>query len=188
MTSTYESDTIALRFIVANKISVGKTTLINYVTKDDLFSDDTCISTVGVDFKMTCEMMDNVKVKMMIWKEPIFRGGRFFLESFRHKDGALLVFDVTNRESFKQTEYMLDSITDYKKYPIPFILVGNKADFQDDDPERVISKEEGEHLADRFGIPYIETSAKTGFNVRQAFLKLAAMAKMEKERQREEKH
>ena len=85
-------------------------------------------------------------------------------------EGFLLVFAINDKFSFDILKNRRERIlkTKHKDYG-PMILVGNK---QDLDNERNVSYEEAKQLADSWGIEYIETSAKTNYNCKEAFEKL----------------
>ena len=90
---------------------------------------------------------------------------------YRNSVAGLLVFDVTNRASFDHVKDWHDEVCErVVPHRVMFTLLGHKSDCGVDDPsERVISREEAEKLASRMGMPYVEASAKTGNNVREAF-------------------
>ncbi|CAF0838483.1 unnamed protein product [Brachionus calyciflorus] len=86
----------------------------------------------------------------------------------KHGDGFLLVFDVTNRETFESIKNHRENVLRVKAddQNLPIILIGNKSDLKQN---RLISYEEANRRAEEWGIPYIETSAKTRENVDRAF-------------------
>ena len=84
-------------------------------------------------------------------------------------EAGILVFDVTRRDTFENIEnWYYEFIKASDK--ISLILVGNKIDLKDD---RLVSYEEGEELAAKLKLSYIETSALTGENINDAFRMLA---------------
>src|SRR6201996_4940253 len=88
----------------------------------------------------------------------------------RTGEGFLLVYSITSRQSFEEIMTFQQQILRVKdKDYFPIILVGNKCDLEG---ERVVSKEEGAHLARQFGCKFIETSAKSRINVDNAFYDL----------------
>lgn len=90
---------------------------------------------------------------------------------FRNSAGSLLVFDVTNRESFDHIKKWHSEVREHvQPHTILFVLVGQKSDL---DGERAVSREEAEQLAEELGAPYVEVSAKTGLNVGDTFQLLA---------------
>ncbi|RNA23262.1 ras-related Ral-a [Brachionus plicatilis] len=86
----------------------------------------------------------------------------------KHGDGFLLVFDLTNRETFESIRNHRENVLRVKADDanLPIILIGNKSDLRQN---RLISFEEANSLATQWNIPYIETSAKTRENVDRAF-------------------
>ena len=92
-------------------------------------------------------------------------------------EGFLLVFALNDKESFSLLRSKRERILKGKHgQPTPMILVGNKKDLR----ERQVKSEEAKQLADLWGIEYIETSAKTDFNCKEAFEKLATKIVMSK--------
>ncbi len=85
-------------------------------------------------------------------------------------EAGILVYDVTNRASFESIDKNWFSEVKKASPKIVLILVGNKKDLES---ERVVAHEEGEALAQRLALTYIETSAKTGENIIDAFKMLA---------------
>lgn len=89
---------------------------------------------------------------------------------YRGADGIVVLFDVTNQESFRHLEGWLSEVNRYASPDnTKRILVGNKVDKSS---ERVISLESAKVFADKYGMKYIEASAKVGTNVDQAFNEL----------------
>ncbi|KAH3670768.1 hypothetical protein OGAPHI_001284 [Ogataea philodendri] len=87
-------------------------------------------------------------------------------------EGFLLVFSLTDRKTFEEISTFYNQIMRVKSEQVPYaplILLGNKADLVD---ERQVSKDEAINLATKMGCAYIETSAKSGLNVTEAFYNL----------------
>ena len=80
--------------------------------------------------------------------------------------GALLVYDITRKETFVHVTKWLEEVRDNSSKTIAIILVGNKNDLED---QREVSYEEGEALAKENGLMFLETSAKTSCNIIEAF-------------------
>ncbi|KJH48729.1 Ras family protein [Dictyocaulus viviparus] len=89
---------------------------------------------------------------------------------YREADALLLVFDVSNRVSFENVRSWLTQVREYGKETVAVTLVGNKCDLGS---ARTVKSDEAKQLATSYNIPYIETSAKTGHNVNQAFTDVA---------------
>ncbi|XP_068242546.1 LOW QUALITY PROTEIN: ras-related protein Ral-a-like [Palaemon carinicauda] len=89
---------------------------------------------------------------------------------FRSGEGFLCVFSITEDDSFQATQEFREQILRVKNDEhIPFLLVGNKADLTD---RRKVSEDEGKNRAAQWGVPYVETSAKTRANVDKVFYDL----------------
>ncbi|XP_018617452.1 ras-related protein Rab-37 isoform X4 [Scleropages formosus] len=82
----------------------------------------------------------------------------------------LLLYDITSKSSFDNIRAWLTEIHEYAQKDVVIMLLGNKSDMVH---ERVIKQEEGQKLAREYGVPFMETSAKTGVNVELAFLAVA---------------
>lgn len=85
---------------------------------------------------------------------------------YRGAFGALLVYDISSRDSFKNVEKWLSELRSHADDNIVVTLVGNKADLEQ---QREISTKEGQEVADRQGMLFMETSALSGNNVESAF-------------------
>ena len=89
---------------------------------------------------------------------------------YRGADGVVVLFDITNQDSFRHLEGWLSEVNRYASPDnTKRILIGNKVDKSS---ERVISLEAAKEFAGKYGMKYIETSAKAGTNVEQAFNEL----------------
>lgn len=91
-----------------------------------------------------------------------------YLVNSRGAQGALLVYDVTSRDSFEHLQRWFDRAKQLGGEEIVAVLVGNKIDLSQS--SRVVSTQEGEVLAAQLGIPFVETSALSGSNVEGAFV------------------
>lgn len=84
---------------------------------------------------------------------------------------AVVVYDITNANSFHQTSKWIDDVRTERGSDVIIMLVGNKTDLSD---KRQVSTEEGERKAKELNVMFIETSAKSGYNVKQLFRRVAA--------------
>uniref|UniRef100_A0A8C0ISE5 RAB37, member RAS onco family n=1 Tax=Chelonoidis abingdonii TaxID=106734 RepID=A0A8C0ISE5_CHEAB len=89
---------------------------------------------------------------------------------YRDAQALLLFYDITSKMSFDNIRAWLTEIHEYAQKDVVIMLLGNKADVSS---ERVIKMEDGESLAREYGVPFMETSAKTGMNVELAFVAIA---------------
>jgi len=84
---------------------------------------------------------------------------------------AVVVYDITNANSFHQTSKWIDDVRTERGSDVIIMLVGNKTDLAD---KRQVSTEEGERKAKELNVMFIETSAKAGYNVKQLFRRIAS--------------
>uniref|UniRef100_H3B5H0 small monomeric GTPase n=1 Tax=Latimeria chalumnae TaxID=7897 RepID=H3B5H0_LATCH len=150
---------------------VGKTCfLVRF--KDGAFLSGTFIATVGIDFRNKIVAVDGVKVKLQIWDTA----GQERFRSVTHayyrdaQDIYIYIYLITGYAFCDTDRAWLTEIHEYAQQDVVIMLLGNKADMNN---ERVIKQEEGEKLAREYGVPFMETSAKTGVNVELAFLAVA---------------
>lgn len=138
------------------------------------------IATIGVDFvsfsqKIKTVDVENKVVKLQIWDTAGQEKFRTITSSYyRGAHGVIVVYDVTNRDSFQNVKNWMGEITRYASENVNRLLIGNKCDI---DAKRAVTSEEGKELADSFGIQFMETSAKTAANVEQSFLRMAVEIK-----------
>lgn len=155
-------DEPTLKILLIGESGVGKTCLLVRYTDD--FFQDSFAPTIGVDFKSKYIIVDGVKVKLQIWDTAGQEKFRSITKAyFRGAKGILIVFDLTQKESFTQTRNWINSIKEADD-SITFILVGNKCDLTP-----VVTRQEIEEMTYKYNIQYFETSAKDNTNVEEAF-------------------
>ncbi|KAL6530323.1 WD40 repeat protein [Orobanche hederae] len=133
---------------------------------------DSYISTIGVDFKIRTVEQDGKTIKLQIWDTAGQERFRTITSSYyRGAHGIIIVYDVTDAESFNNVKQWLNEIDRYASENVNKLLVGNKCDLVDN---RAVNYETAKALADEIGIPYMETSAKDATNVEQAFMAMSA--------------
>nr|GLL23919.1 ras-related protein RABD1-like [Ipomoea trifida] len=130
---------------------------------------DSYISTIGVDFKIRTVELDGKTIKLQIER---FR--TITSSYYRGAHGIIIVYDVTEMESFNNVKQWLSEIDRYANDSVCKLLVGNKCDLAEN---KVVDTETAKAFADELGIPFLETSAKDSINVEQAFLTMAAEIK-----------
>lgn len=158
------------KIILIGPGGVGKTSLLQRYVKNE-FSEK-YILTIGVDLLSKEIKIGRKKVKLLIWDIGGQQKFRTLHERFyTGSRGVFLVFDLTNNQSFKEMDDWLSEAYDILKGKVPFVLIGNKSDLIDGVGE-VVNRDEAHHFAESKGSFYIETSAKTGGNVDNAFIKL----------------
>ncbi|MHA1237976.1 MAG: Rab family GTPase [Candidatus Odinarchaeia archaeon] len=158
------------KLVVLGDIQVGKTSLIFRYTDRRFLGEYK--PTIGIDFSAKLVSLGKLNVDLVIWdlggdeKYKILR--RHYLDGAR---GCLLVYDISNKASFEHIETWFNDVRTYCG-EIPCILIGNKVDLED---KRVVPTSEGEKLAEKLGLKFMESSAKTGSNVDNAFKTLTEL-------------
>jgi len=157
------------KLVLIGDSGVGKSCLLLRFA-DDNFT-DSYISTIGVDFRFRTITIDKKTVKLQIWDTAGQERFRTITSAYyRGADGIIMVYDVTNQESFDHVEEWLSEVDRYANENTSKLLVGNKADLVD---EKVVQEETAQRFAEKLGISFLETSAKTATNVDAAFLTMA---------------
>ncbi|MBD3195994.1 MAG: GTP-binding protein [Candidatus Lokiarchaeota archaeon] len=167
---TVKSGEYAFKLILGGDGAVGKTSMVHRFVEDSFKSDYK--GTIGTSIMKKQCSFDDLKssVRFVIWDlagQTQFR--RVRQTYLANAEAGILVFDVTRKETFENIRQWHDEIIKASKN-ISLILVGNKIDLVD---ERDVFHEEGEGFANELNISYIETSAKTGENINEAFKMLA---------------
>lgn len=158
------------KIIILGMSEVGKTCLlINYFDKK--FKENN-ISTIGIDFKTKFFKFDENKVKI----NYVDTAGqeRFHAISsnyLKNANGILLVYAVNSRASFSLLEDWMKEVKNHANQNFSIIILGNKCDVED----RKVTLEEGENFAKKINSKVYEVSAKTGYNVAEAFDEIARM-------------
>lgn len=161
---------ISFKVMLVGDSGVGKTCLLVRF-KDGAFLAGSFISTVGIDFRNKVLNIDGVKIKLQIWDTAGQERFRSVTHAYyRDAHALLLLYDVTNQASFDNIKAWLTEIHEYAQQDAVLMLLGNKADSTHD---RVVKREDGERLAKDFGVPFMETSARSGLNVELAFTAVA---------------
>ncbi|KAI0797869.1 GTP-binding protein ypt1 [Abortiporus biennis] len=143
------------------------------------FADDTYtesyISTIGVDFKIRTIELEGKTVKLQIWDTAGQERFRTITSSYyRGAHGIIVVYDVTDNDTFTNVKQWLQEIDRYASEGVNKLLVGNKSDLTN---KKVVEYSVAKEFADQLGIPFLETSAKNATNVEQAFLTMAKQIK-----------
>ncbi|KAL2773988.1 ras-related protein Rab-1A isoform 1, partial [Daubentonia madagascariensis] len=141
---------------------------------DDTYT-ESYISTIGVDFKIRTIELDGKTIKLQIWDTAGQERFRTITSSYyRGAHGIIVVYDVTDQESFNNVKQWLQEIDRYASENVNKLLVGNKCDLT---TKKVVDYTTAKEFADSLGIPFLETSAKNATNVEQSFMTMAAEIK-----------
>jgi Ras-related protein Rab-6A len=150
--------------------SVGKTSIITRFMYDKF--DNTYQATIGIDFLSKTMYLEDRTVRLQLWDTAGQERFRSLIPSYiRDSSVAVVVYDVTNRQSFLNTLRWIEEVRNERGSDVIIVLVGNKTDLVD---KRQVSIEEGDAKSRDLGVIFIETSAKAGFNIKALFRKIAA--------------
>lgn len=153
------------KFIIIGDEAVGKTCLLLQFT--DKRYRTTHQVTVGVEFGSRTVDISGKLIKLQCWDTAGQDRFRSIIRSYyRGAAGALLVYDITRRDSFEHVSQWLQEARANADPELVITLVGNKCDKVQ---ERQVSYEEGHAFAHRYGLYFLETSAVTGHMVDEAF-------------------
>jgi Ras-related protein Rab-1A len=164
MSNNQEYDYLFKLLLIGNS-SVGKSSLlVRFV--DDIWEEN-FVPTIGVDFKLKTLDVNGKKVKLQIWDTAGQERFKNITASYyRGGNGVLVVYDITDRDSFTNLTSWLIEIEKNANKNVFKLLIGNKNDLES---ERKVTTEEGKEFADSNGMKFIETSAKTADKVYEAF-------------------
>ncbi|XP_008055586.1 ras-related protein Rab-37 isoform X1 [Carlito syrichta] len=177
------NENVLHKTILVGDSGVGKTSLLVQFDQGK-FIPGSFSATVGIGFTNKVVTVDGVRVKLQIWDTAGQERFRSVTHAYyRDAQALLLLYDITNQSSFDNIRAWLTEIHEYAQRDVVIMLLGNKADVSS---ERVIRSEDGEMLAREYGVPFMETSAKTGMNVELAFLAIAKELKYRARRQANE--
>ncbi|KAL6998708.1 Ras-related protein RABD2a [Sarracenia purpurea var. burkii] len=158
------------KLLLIGDSGVGKSCLLLRFADDSYL--DSYISTIGVDFKIRTVEQDGKTIKLQIWDTAGQERFRTITSSYyRGAHGIIIVYDITDPESFNNVKQWLSEIDRYATENVNKLLVGNKCDL---DANRAVSYETAKAFADEIGIAFMEASAKDAINVEQAFMAMTA--------------
>ena len=153
------------RYIIVGDMAVGKSCILLQFT-DNKFRVQHEL-TIGVEFGAKTIELNNKTIKIQIWDTAGQEQCQAITRTYyKGAIGALLVYDITRRDTFTHVTKWLEEVKSNSSKHICVILIGNKKDLED---KRQVTYEEGESFARENGLMFLETSAKTAFNVVEAF-------------------
>lgn len=159
------------KILVIGDTSSGKSNLLLKFT-DGTFT-DAHYSTIGVDFKIKSIIENDIVAKLQIWDTAGQERFRTITSSYyRGGHGVLICFDLTNLASYQNISYWLEGVYRLNPRNICIFVIGTKADLKE---KRVApsEKELKDEIQKMFKVRYIETSAKSNYNVEHTFKELA---------------
>ncbi|KAG1170605.1 hypothetical protein G6F70_007517 [Rhizopus microsporus] len=160
-----------LKLLLIGNSNVGKSSLLLRFTDDTFLPQEEVSATIGVDFKVSMMEVNGKTYKLTIWDTAGQERFRTLTSSYyRGAQGVILVYDVSNRETFDALSNWWNEVNTYCSTPdVVKMIVGNKVDKES---ARVVSYEEGLNFARKLQTLFVECSAKTKVGVRQAFEEL----------------
>ncbi|KAI9577814.1 hypothetical protein GQX74_011001 [Glossina fuscipes] len=181
------------KYIIIGDTGVGKSCLLLQFT-DKRFQPVHDL-TIGVEFGARMITIDGKQIKLQIWDTAGQEAFRSITRSYyRGAAGALLVYDITRRDTFNHLTTWLEDARQHSNSNMVIMLIGNKrinliikehtifaksnckripSNFSDLESRREVKKEEGEAFAREHGLVFMETSARTAANVEEAFINTA---------------
>ena len=159
---------IKLKFLILGDSDVGKTSLLlKYI---DNYFPESHLATIGVEFKTKDVECKGYKIHLQLWDTAGQERFRSITKSyFRNANGVIFVYDITNKNTFKNLK---DWVRDSEVNDSGFkrIILGNKFDLQN---KRQVNFQEAKEWAEKKQIEIMEVSAKLGTNVNKAIMRLA---------------
>ena len=154
------------KILLLGDSGVGKSSIIlRYI--DNMFSTN-LMNSIGVDFKLKNIQVENKKVKLQIWDTAGQERFRAITTSYyKGAQAIVIVYDVTDKDSFDHLKNWISDIEKFGKDGVMRILVGNKNDLVE---KRLVSEEQGREFAKKFGMEFMETSAKDALNIVDLFV------------------
>lgn len=157
------------KILTIGESGVGKTCILRRFVENKFYKNH--LATIGIDFKVKSIKVNDINIKLKVWDtagQERFRN--ITTQYYKGADGILLVYDVTDENSYLKTKDWMQQISNNtQSIEIGVILVANKCD----EKNRIIDKDMGEKMASELGVGYFETSAATGEGIFQAFEGLA---------------
>ena len=125
-------------------------------------------NSIGVDFHVKTIQIEDKEIKLKIW-DTLGQERIRNIDIDKSTQGILLVYDITNYESFDKINNWIENII-YKAPKLKMVLVGNRCELSN---QRKVSIEEAEYFANKYNIKFFEASPKDGTNVNEVFYYLA---------------
>ncbi|KAL4562040.1 hypothetical protein LXL04_034229 [Taraxacum kok-saghyz] len=155
------------KIVLIGDSAVGKSQLLARFSRNEFSLDSK--ATIGVEFQTKTMVIDHKNIKAQIWDTAGQERYRAVTSAYyRGAVGAMLVYDITKRQSFDDIARWLEELRGHSDNTnIIIMLIGNKSDL---DSQRDVTTEDAKEFAEREGLYFMETSALEATNVEPAFL------------------
>ena len=154
-----------LKFIIIGDAAVGKSNLLVRYTSEQ-FKEEYQL-TIGVEFGSNNVIIGDNTYRIQIWDTAGQENFRSITRSYyKNTACAIIVYEISNKKSFENISSWIEECKNTAPKSILMVLVGNKCDLEDN---REVTEEEGREFAEKNGMLFFETSAKTGKNVEELF-------------------
>lgn len=154
------------KVVLIGDSAVGKSQILARFARNEFSLDSK--ATIGVEFQTRTLVIQHKSVKAQIWDTAGQERYRAVTSAYyRGAVGALLVYDITKRQSFDHIPRWLEELRSHADKNIIIMLVGNKSDLED---QRAVSTEDAKEFAQKEGLFFLETSALEATNVESAFM------------------
>ncbi|KAJ8637326.1 hypothetical protein MRB53_011593 [Persea americana] len=164
-TEEEQTEDYLFKIVLIGESAVGKSNLLSRFARNEFFPNSK--STIGVEFQTQRIEIDGKEIKAQIWDTAGQERFRAVTSAYyRGAVGALIVYDVSRRQTFDSIERWLNELQTHSDMNVVTILIGNKTDLKDG---REVSTDEGKTLAEAQGLFFLETSALDSSNVATAF-------------------
>ncbi|XP_044504681.1 ras-related protein Rab11C-like [Mangifera indica] len=153
------------KIVLIGDSGVGKSNILSRFTRNEFCLESK--STIGVEFATRTLQIEGKTVKAQIWDTAGQERYRAITSAYyRGAVGALLVYDITKRQTFDNVQRWLRELRDHADSNIVIMMAGNKSDLNH---LRAVREEDGHSLAEKEGLSFLETSALEATNVEKAF-------------------
>ena len=154
-----------LKYIIVGDAAVGKSNILLRFAYGT-FKDDYQL-TIGVEYGQKYIKIKNKIYQIQIWDTAGQEQFRSITRAYyKNSICALVVYDISVRKTFESVKQWIEDCKNYMPKNVIITLVGNKCDLED---KREVQKDEGQELAELYGLLFFETSAKTNVNVNNVF-------------------
>lgn len=153
------------KVVLIGDSAVGKSQILSRYARNEFSLDSK--ATIGVEFQTRTLVIDHKSVKAQIWDTAGQERYRAVTSAYyRGAVGAMLVYDITKRQTFDHIPRWLEELRSHADKNIVIILIGNKTDLEN---QRAVPTEDAKEFAQKEGLFFMETSALESTNVEGAF-------------------